>query len=183
MDAKIKIYSGEDRDSTGKTAFDTTKTVVENFIAGDTEWTVENIKKRQVYLMGLIEKLLSVSREEIKLEPIVDNENIGNGKWLYEGQYHTNRSLITNLIIDYVQKSRFSSIDEIPDMVKNFKMQSHEVIRSAALEGFDYDEVEINGIHMFIRTVCTTPDTLRFLSVMHEYFEFEATKTADDSKE
>lgn len=183
MDKKIKIYSGEDRESTGKTAFDTTKAVVEGFIAGNKEWTINDIQSRQAYLMSLIEKLLAVSREEIKLEPIVNSENLGNGKWYYEGQYHTNRSLIANLIIDYVQKSRFYNIDEIPDMVKNFKMQSHEVIRNTALEGFDYEEVEINGMRMFIRTVCTTPDTLRFLNILHQYFEFEALKTIDDGKE
>lgn len=183
MEKKIKIYSGEDRNSTGKTAFDTTKVVVEGYISGNTEWTVDSIKNRQVYLMNLIENLLSVSRDEIKLEPIISSENVGNGKWYYNDQYHTNRSLITNLIIDYVQKERFTNVDEIPEMVKNFKMQSHEVIRNTPLDGFDYDEIEINGLRMYIRTVCTTPDTLRFLSIMHQYYEFEAAKTSDDSKE
>lgn len=66
MEQKMKIYRGEDRESTGKTAFDTTKVIVEKFIAGNTQWTTQDIQDRQIYLMELIGSLLGVSRSEIE---------------------------------------------------------------------------------------------------------------------
>lgn len=74
MEQKMKIYRGEDRENTGKTAFDTTKAIVEKYIAGNVQWTSKDIQDRQAYLMELIEKLLAVSRNEIEAAAeIVDN--------------------------------------------------------------------------------------------------------------
>ena len=76
MNIKMKIYQGKDRNESGITAFDTTKTIIDNYNKGDSSWDIYHIEKRQEYLMNLIENMLNVSKEEIENEAIVYTKEI-----------------------------------------------------------------------------------------------------------
>ena len=65
------IYQGKDSNSSGVTAFDTTKTIIDDYNKGDKVWDVNNIKKRYDYLIKLVEKMLDISKEDIEKFNIV----------------------------------------------------------------------------------------------------------------
>ena len=52
-------------------------------------------------------------------------------------------------------------------------MLSHELIRENSLEGYDYEEIEVNNMKLFIRSICLSNDTNSFISVLKKYYEFE----------
>ena len=54
----------------------------------------------------------------------------------------------------------------IPEEIKNFKMHSHELIRINPLEGYDYTEIEINGMKLFIRSICLSNNTIKFIKML-----------------
>jgi uncharacterized protein with ParB-like and HNH nuclease domain len=61
---KMDIYSGYGK-TNGKAGFDTTQCIVDEFNKGDDIWNVDHIKKRKEFLVGLIEKMLDLSRESV----------------------------------------------------------------------------------------------------------------------
>ena len=67
MSKKIEIYSGRDNKNTGVTTFHTTREILD-VVKGDTEpiWSLERIGLRKAWLMGLIEKMLDITRDDIE---------------------------------------------------------------------------------------------------------------------
>ena len=170
---KMNIYTGKDKGDSGKNSFDTTQEIIDNYNQGDIEWDVEHIKARQEYLMEKIEKLLDINRTQI--DTFVDEipKINQNHKWIYKGNYYTNKDLVINLVHDYLKDTNILTFESIPNEIKNFKMLSHELIRENSLEGYDYEEIEVNNMKLFIRSICLSNDTNSFISVLKKYYEFE----------
>ena len=76
MKIKMKIYQGRDKNESGITAFDTTKTIVDNYNRGDVDWDIKHIEDRQEYLMKLIENMLNISKEDIEKEKNIYTKEI-----------------------------------------------------------------------------------------------------------
>lgn len=178
---KMNIYSGKDKGKSGKNSFDTTQEIIDNYNQGDSEWDVEHIKARQEYLMEEIENLLNINRGQI--DTIVDEEPKTNQihKWIYNNNYFTNKDLVLNLIIDYLNNDNILSYDSIPNEIKNFKMHSHELIRNEILEGYDYTEIEVNNMKLYIRNICLTNNTIKFINALKKYYNFNV-ESIDDNK-
>ncbi len=67
MKTKLQIYSGKDNMNTGATSFQTTREVVE-VARHDIKpfWNTNRIKARKTWLIGLIEEMLDISRDDIE---------------------------------------------------------------------------------------------------------------------
>jgi uncharacterized protein with ParB-like and HNH nuclease domain len=181
FELKMKIYQGEDKKESGITAFDTTKTIIDNYNKGDINWDIEHIESRQEYLMSLIENMLDISKEDI--DKIIEEEKKTNSlhKWEYKGDYLTNKGLVLNIIKDYINDNNFSNFNDIPDEIKNFKMYSHELIKNEEVEDYTYSKLECNNLTIYVRTICLQNDTRKFIETIKKYYNFDLIKL--DSKE
>ena len=173
FETKMEIYTGNDKGKSGKTSFDTTQEIIDEYNQGDTEWDVDHIEARQEYLMEEIENLLGLNRSMIDLQPEEEPKINQIHKWIYNNNYFTNKDLVLNLIIDYIKEKNIQDFDSIPEEIRNFKMHWHELIRNNALDGYDYTEIEINNMKLFIRSICLTNNTIKFIKMLKNYFDFE----------
>lgn len=173
---KMNIYSGKDKRNTGKNSFDTTQEIIDNYNQGDSEWDVEHINARQEYLIEEIEQMLEINREDVNSQ--IDNtpKVNQNHKWIYNNKYLTNKDLVLSIIKDYITDYNINKFDDIPNDIKEFKMHSHELIRNTPLNGYDYTIIEVNGMSLYIRTICLTKNTVKFINLMKNFFEFDVRK-------
>ncbi len=178
---KIDIYSGKDNSNSGKTAFDTTREIIDEYNQGKVEWNIERIKDRQNYLMKNIENLLDINRSEVKTNVEEEQKRNEKHKWIYNGNYFTNKDLVLNLIINYINDKHIQQFDSIPEEIRNFKMHSHELIRNNPLDGYDYTEMNINNIKLYIYRICLTDNTIKFLDLLKNYYTFEVKTNVEDS--
>ena len=102
MNVKMNIYQGKDKNESGVTAFDTTKTIIDNYNKGDVDWDVSHIIDRQRYLTVLIENMLDISEDDI--DKIIEEEQKANSlhKWQYKNEYLTNKGLVLSILKDYI---------------------------------------------------------------------------------
>ena len=177
---KMDIYTGNDKGKSGKTSFDTTQEIVDNYNQGDDVWDVEHIELRQEYLLEEIENLLSISRSMAELQPEEEQKINQIHKWIYNNNYFTNKDLVLNLIVDFIKQKDIHDFNLIPEDIKNFKMHSHELIRINPLEGYDYTEIEVNQMKLYIRSICLTNNTVKFMKILRNHFDFEVESIESD---
>ena len=128
MNVKMNIYQGKDKNESGVTAFDTTKTIIDNYNKGDVNWDVSHIVDRQKYLIGLIENMLDISEDDI--DKIIEEEQKANSlhKWQYNNEYLTNKGLVLSILKDYINANNIKDYYSIPKEIRDFKMYSHELL-------------------------------------------------------
>lgn len=191
---KIKIYQGENSEGenkSGETAFVTTKVIIKNALKDAKKrmkenktdkpeyiWNVDSIKLRKTYLLGLIEDMLDITRDDIELNVLVDNEPTGNQRWLYKGNYYNNKEVIFETLKDYIESNDYKSYLELPEELRIVKMHSHELIKEALSQndidmGYSYKEVIMNGFKLYIRDHSDTTDTNKYINLLSKYFNFE----------
>ena len=173
MDVKMNIYQGKDKNESGVTAFDTTKTIIDNYNKGDVDWDVSHIIDRQRYLTGLIENMLDISEDDI--DKIIEEEQKANSlhKWQYKNKYLTNKGLVLSILKDYINDNNIKDYYSIPKEIRDFKMYSHELIKNENSEEYTYTKLECNNLSVYVRTVCLKNDTNKFIDMMKRYFEFD----------
>lgn len=173
MDVKMNIYQGKDKNESGVTAFDTTKTIIDNYNKGDVDWDVSHIVDRQKYLIGLIENMLDISEDDI--DKIIEEEQKANSlhKWQYKNEYLTNKGLVLSILKDYINANDIKDYYSIPKEIRDFKMYSHELIKNENSEEYTYTKLECNNLSVYVRTVCLKNDTNKFIDMMKRYFEFD----------
>lgn len=178
---KIEIYSGKDKGKTGKNSFDTTQEIIDNYNQGDLEWDVNHINNRQKYLMDEIELLLNITRNDINIQ-IEETPKLNQiHKWVYNNNYFTNKDLVLKLIIDYIKNNNITTFEDIPEEIRNFKMFSHELIRQSDLENYNYYiNIKINGMSLYIITICISSETEEFIELMKKMFPFEIKKISSN---
>ena len=178
---KIEIYSGKDKGKTGKNSFDTTQEIIDNYNQGDLEWDVNHINNRQKYLMYEIELLLNITRNDINIQ-IEETPKLNQiHKWVYNNNYFTNKDLVLKLIIDYIKNNNITTFEDIPEEIRNFKMFSHELIRQSDLENYNYYiNIKINGMSLYIITICISSETEEFIELMKKMFPFEIKKISSN---
>ena len=59
-------------------------------------------------------------------------------------------------------------------------MHSHELIRINPLEGYDYTEIEVNQMKLYIRSICLTNNTVKFMKILRNHFDFEVESIESD---
>ncbi len=129
FEKKIAIYLGADNKQSGRTSFDTTNWIIDNYDAKDEEnskWDIEHIKARQLELIGKIENMFDIS-EDNKVDEeqyIPEDEVINSGyfKWKYKGKLYTNASLVRVLLSDYVISKKIKSFEEIDKEVREYHL-------------------------------------------------------------
>ena len=173
MNVKMNIYQGKDKNESGVTAFDTTKTIIDNYNKGDVNWDVSHIVDRQKYLIGLIENMLDISEDDI--DKIIEEEQKANSlhKWQYNNEYLTNKGLVLSILKDYINANNIKDYYSIPKEIRDFKMYSHELIKNENSEEYTYTKLECNNLSVYVRTICLKNDTNKFIDMMKKYFEFD----------
>ncbi len=173
MNVKMNIYQGKDKNESGVTAFDTTKTIIDNYNKGDVDWDVSHIIDRQRYLTGLIENMLDISEDDI--DKIIEEEQKANSlhKWQYKNEYLTNKGLVLSILKDYINDNNIKDYYSIPKEIRDFKMYSHELIKNENSEEYTYTKLECNNLSVYVRTICLKNDTNKFIDMMKRYFEFD----------
>ncbi len=137
MNTKLQIYSGNDNKNTGATSFHTTREVVE-IIRHDPQpfWNVARIKARKIWLMGLIEEMLDISREDIEESTNLDDEwtDIPSGQKKPKADNQSQRTIITpemkDAVFDCVCKiletnGAYSEKEAILDLKMNYGMNEN----------------------------------------------------------
>lgn len=176
LETKVEIYSGNDKRNTGKNSFDTTQEIIDNYNQGDKEWDIDHINARQEYLIEEIETMLEINREHINLQEENEPKANLNHKWIYKNKYFTNKDLVLNIIEDYIIKVNINKFEDISNDIRNFKMHSHELIRNEPLIGYDYTNINVNGMNLYIRTICLTNNTVKFIDLMNKHLEVNVQK-------
>ena len=173
MNVKMNIYQGKDKNESGVTAFDTTKTIIDNYNKGDVDWDVSHIIDRQRYLTVLIENMLDISEDDI--DKIIEEEQKANSlhKWQYKNEYLTNKGLVLSILKDYINDNNIKDYYSIPKEIRDFKMYSHELIKNENSEEYTYTKLECNNLSVYVRTICLKNDTNKFIDMMKRYFEFD----------
>ncbi len=81
FDKKIKIYQGINPDTgekeNGFTTFETTISIINQYEKDKKMWDIDNIEARKEYLIGLIEKMLNISKESANKEEINNTKLLG----------------------------------------------------------------------------------------------------------
>lgn len=180
FEKKIRIYKGQDeegKNKTGITSFEYTRAIIEYYDAGNKTWDIEQILNRKNYLISKIEEMLEISREDINLKIIEDNNSgrTGKSKWLYRNVYYDNAKLVRALIRDYIAEKNIKKYKDIPEDIRNFRMHSHELIveeNSPLIETYSYSEIEANGLKLFIRQICKKDNTNKFIELLKTYYDF-----------
>ena len=184
-ETKVRIYKGLDEEGNNKsgiTAFELTRKVLEN-----KEWNIQQILDRKQFLIGKIEEMLDIKKEDInqKLPEESSNGKSGKSKWLYNGIYYDNAKLVRALIHDYIVKNNLKDFEDIPEEIRNFKMHSHELIIQGDNELtkiYSYTKVDANGMEIYIRSICKKDNTNQLLEMLKKYFLFnlESAKFTDE---
>ena len=182
MNVKMNIYQGKDKNESGVTAFDTTKTIIDNYNKGDVDWDVSHIVDRQKYLIGLIENMLDISEDDI--DKIIQEEQKANSlhKWQYNNQYLTNKSLVLSILKDYINANNIKDYYSIPKEIRDFKMYSHELIKNENNEEYTYTKLDCNNLSVYVRTICLKNDTNKFIDMMKKYFDFDLIKLESEKE-
>lgn len=176
---KLDIYLGEDKQKTGRTAFDTTNWVIDEFKT-DNKWNVESINNRQIQLMTEIEDMLDISREDVEEEQSyiqMDDSNNDNSyyKWQYKNERLTNSSLVRKLLVDYINDNNFKSLEELDDEIKNYHIIPILPLLSteSIMNGYGYRK--LNGISFSLYTPSQfNKDRIeKFLTIFKKYYNFE----------
>lgn len=183
FDRKIEIYLGEDNKKTGRTAFDTTNWIINDYDKVDeskSKWDIQHIKDRQTKLMSEIENMLDISRDDI-----VDEENYipdvtisrgGYYKWEYKGKFYTNSSLVRQIISDYVNDNKFNSLDEFDYEIKNYHIIPILPLLSVdtIVNGYTYRKIKNIDFNLYTPSQFNSARLQSFLSVMKKYYDFES---------
>lgn len=175
---KLDIYLGDDSQKTGRTAFDTTNWVADEFKTTN-KWTVESIQNRKVKLMNEIEDMLDISREDIEEEASyvpTDDSNNDNGyyKWQYKNEKFTNSSLVRRLLVDYINDNNFKSLDDLDPEIRDYHIIPILPLLSEQSIQNGYGYRRINGISFELYT----PSQFNkeridiFLKVFQKYYKF-----------
>lgn len=180
FEKKIRIYKGQDeegKNKTGITSFEYTRLIIEYYDAGNKTWDIEQILNRKNYLIGKIEEMLEINREDINLKIIEDNNSgrTGKSKWLYKNVYYDNAKLIRALLRDYIAEKNITKYEDIPEDIRNFRMHSHELIveeNNPLIETYSYSEIETNGLKLFVRQICKKDNTNKFIELLKTYYDF-----------
>lgn len=182
MNVKMNIYQGKDKNESGVTAFDTTKTIIDNYNKGDVNWDVSHIVDRQKYLIGLIENMLDISEDDI--DKIIEEEQKANSlhKWQYNNEYLTNKGLVLSILKDYINANNIKDYYSIPKEIRDFKMYSHELIKNENNEEYTYTKLDCNNLSVYVRTICLKNDTNKFIDMMKKYFDFELIKLESEKE-
>ena len=182
MDVKMNIYQGKDKNESGVTAFDTTKTIIDNYNKGDVDWDVSHIVDRQKYLIGLIENMLDISEDDI--DKIIEEEQKANSlhKWQYNNEYLTNKGLVLSILKDYINANNIKDYYSIPKEIRDFKMYSHELIKNENNEEYTYTKLDCNNLSVYVRTICLKNDTNKFIDMMKKYFDFDLIKLESEKE-
>lgn len=182
MNVKMNIYQGKDKNESGVTAFDTTKTIIDNYNKGDVDWDVSHIVDRQKYLIGLIENMLDISEDDI--DKIIEEEQKANSlhKWQYNNEYLTNKGLVLSILKDYINANNIKDYYSIPKEIRDFKMYSHELIKNENNEEYTYTKLDCNNLSVYVRTICLKNDTNKFIDMMKKYFDFDLIKLESEKE-
>lgn len=182
MNVKMNIYQGKDKNESGVTAFDTTKTIIDNYNKGDVDWDVSHIVDRQKYLIGLIENMLDISEDDI--DKIIEEEQKANSlhKWQYNNKYLTNKGLVLSILKNYINANNIKDYYSIPKEIRDFKMYSHELIKNENNEEYTYTKLDCNNLSVYVRTICLKNDTNKFIDMMKKYFDFELIKLESEKE-
>ena len=182
MNVKMNIYQGKDKNESGVTAFDTTKTIIDNYNKGDVNWDVSHIVDRQKYLIGLIENMLDISEDDI--DKIIEEEQKANSlhKWQYNNEYLTNKGLVLSILKDYINANNIKDYYSIPKEIRDFKMYSHELIKNENNEEYTYTKLDCDYLSVYVRTICLKNDTNKFIDMMKKYFDFELIKLESEKE-
>lgn len=155
FDKKIRIYQGQKPDGTNKsgvTSFDTTRVIITDAEKEAQErmqelgtkekvyiWNVESIKKRKKYLMGLIENMLDITRDDIEKNKIMEDSSTERDKWEYNGEY-----------LEEKDESRVTITKELIQKVYNISKNVYEniidfdtAINELSEYGMNYRSAEI----------------------------------------
>lgn len=182
MNVKMNIYQGKDKNESGVTAFDTTKTIIDNYNKGDVNWDVSHIVDRQKYLIGLIENMLDISEDDI--DKIIEEEQKANSlhKWQYNNEYLTNKGLVLSILKDYINANNIKDYYSIPKEIRDFKMYSHELIKNENKEEYTYTKLDCDYLSVYVRTICLKNDTNKFIDMMKKYFDFDLIKLESEKE-
>ncbi len=182
MNVKMNIYQGKDKNESGVTAFDTTKTIIDNYNKGDVNWDVSHIVDRQKYLIGLIENMLDISEDDI--DKIIEEEQKANSlhKWQYNNEYLTNKGLVLSILKDYINANNIKDYYSIPKEIRDFKMYSHELIKNENNEEYTYTKLDCDYLSVYVRTICLKNDTNKFIDMMKKYFDFDLIKLESEKE-
>ncbi len=182
MNVKMNIYQGKDKNESGVTAFDTTKTIIDNYNKGDVDWDVSHIVGRQKYLIGLIENMLDISEDDI--DKIIEEEQKANSlhKWQYNNEYLTNKGLVLSILKDYINANNIKDYYSIPKEIRDFKMYSHELIKNENKEEYTYTKLDCDYLSVYVRTICLKNDTNKFIDMMKKYFDFDLIKLESEKE-
>lgn len=182
MNVKMNIYQGKDKNESGVTAFDTTKTIIDNYNKGDVNWDVSHIVDRQKYLIGLIENMLDISEDDI--DKIIEEEQKANSlhKWQYNNEYLTNKGLVLSILKNYINANNIKDYYSIPKEIRDFKMYSHELIKNENNEEYTYTKLDCDYLSVYVRTICLKNDTNKFIDMMKKYFDFDLIKLESEKE-
>jgi uncharacterized protein with ParB-like and HNH nuclease domain len=176
---KLQIYLGDDSRKTGRTAFDTTNWVVDEFKT-EKKWTVNSIQRRQVELITQIEDMLDISRDDIEEEasyiPTEDfNNDNGYYKWEYKNEKYTNSSLVRKLLVDYINSHNFKSLEELDTEIKNYHIIPILPLLSkeSILNGYGYRKLNGISFDLYTPSQFNKERINIFLQVFKKYYDFE----------
>ena len=182
FEKKIDIYLGEDKKKTGRTAFDTTNWIINDYDKNDdnkSKWDVKHIKSRQTKLISEIENLLDISRDDILDEenyiPDVTSVRGGYYKWKYKDNYYTNSSLVRKLIADYINSKKYKSLNELDDEIKNYHIIPILPLLSenTNVNGYTYRKVQDIDFNIYIPSQFSESRLQSFFEVMKKYYNFD----------
>lgn len=182
FEKKVSIYLGEDARNTGRTAFDTTNWIINEYDKNDenkSKWDVEHIKARQIKLISEIENLLDISRDDIVVEDnyVLDYTMIRGGyyKWKYKDNYYTNSSLVRKLVADYINSRKYTSLDELDDEIKNYHIIPSLPLLSESTDvnGYTYRKIKEIDFNLFTPSQFNGSRLESFLNIMKNYYNYE----------
>lgn len=176
---KLDIYLGDDSQKTGRTAFDTTNWVVDEFKTTN-KWTVESIQNRKVKLITEIEDMLDISREDIEEEASyvpTDDSNNDNGyyKWQYKNERFTNSSLVRRLLVDYINSKGFKKLEELDAEIRDYHIIPILPLLSKEdiLNGYGYRKLKGISFELYTPSQFNKERINTFLQIFKKYYDFQ----------
>lgn len=176
---KLDIYLGDDNQKTGRTAFDTTNWVIDEF-KNAKKWTVKSIENRQIKLITEIEDMLDISRDDIEGETAyipLDESNNDNGyyKWQYKNEKYTNSSLVRKLLVDYINSRGFKELEELDVEIKNYHIIPILPLFSKEniLNGYSYRKLKEISFDLYTPSQFNKERINIFLQTLKKYYDFQ----------
>lgn len=125
---------------------------------------------------------------QINIREYINKENKPTNidKWKYDGDFYNNKKMIQKTIVDYINKEKIESFDNLSEEFKSLKMHSHTLFKSNLTnedkeKGYSYVLVNSDFFSFYVRNYGDSDDTEEYVKVLLKNYECDLERITDET--